>query len=86
MPRPSFSCAFPPSERIVEYAQTHNIDLIVLSSHGRSGLGRLIMGSVAEAVLRGTTVPVCIVRALGAPLEVPKDKAEAKAGKAPVSV
>jgi len=58
----------------------------VMSSHGRSGLGRLIMGSVAEAVLRGTTVPVCIVRALGAPLEVPKDKAEAKAGKAPVSV
>jgi nucleotide-binding universal stress UspA family protein len=70
---------------IIEAARVYKTDLIVMSSHGRSGLGRLILGSVAEAVLRGTTVPVCIVRAPGAPLDAPKDKAEARAGKAPVS-
>src|SRR5262249_4826075 len=41
-------------------------DLIVMSSHGRSGLGRLILGSVAESVLRGTQVPLCIVHGMKA--------------------
>ena len=76
----------PAAAAIIEAARLNKADLIVMSSHGRSGLGRLILGSVAEAVLRGTTLPVCIVRALGAPLDAPKDKAEARAGKAPVSV
>ena len=71
---------------IIESARVNKADLIVMSSHGRSGLGRLIMGSVAEAVLRGTTVPVCIVRAPGAPIDAPKDKAEARLGKVPVDV
>jgi nucleotide-binding universal stress UspA family protein len=76
----------PAAAAIIEGARLNKADLIVMSSHGRSGLGRLILGSVAEAVLRGTSVPVCIVRAPGAPLEAPKDKAEARTGKAPVSV
>src|SRR5262245_35878531 len=46
---------------ILEGARLKNADLIVMSSHGRSGLGRLILGSVAESVLRGTRVPLCIV-------------------------
>ncbi len=54
---------------IIDAARLQKADLIVMSSHGRSGLGRLILGSVAESVLRGTTVPVCIVRVPGAPLE-----------------
>jgi nucleotide-binding universal stress UspA family protein len=54
---------------IIDGARLQKADLIVMSSHGRSGLGRLILGSVAESVLRGTTVPVCIVRVPGAPLE-----------------
>jgi len=66
---------------IIEAAHAKKVDLIVMSTHGRSGLGRLILGSVAEAVLRGTTVPVCIVRAHDAPLEPPPGWAEARSGR-----
>ena len=38
-------------------------DLIVIGTHGRSGLNRLLLGSVAEDVVRGTSVPVLLVRA-----------------------
>jgi nucleotide-binding universal stress UspA family protein len=62
----------PPAAAIVEAATTQRADLIVMSTHGRSGLGRLILGSVAESVLRGTTTPILIVRADSAPLEVPR--------------
>ncbi len=71
---------------IIEGARLQKVDLIVMSSHGRSGLGRLILGSVAESVLRGTTVPVCIVRVPGAPLEVPQGEATPGSGKAAVHV
>ena len=70
-----------PAVCIVEAAQARKVDLIVMSTHGRSGLGRLILGSVAEAVLRGTRVPVCIVRATDAPVEEPPGRAEAEAGR-----
>lgn len=40
------------------YAAEHGCDLVVLSTHGRSGFRRLILGSVAESVLRHATVPV----------------------------
>jgi nucleotide-binding universal stress UspA family protein len=62
----------PAAAAIVEAATTQRADLIVMSTHGRSGLGRLILGSVAESVLRGTTIPILIVRADSAPLEVPR--------------
>ena len=62
----------PPAAAIVEAATTQRADLIVMSTHGRSGLGRLILGSVAESVLRGTTTPILIIRADSAPLEVPR--------------
>jgi nucleotide-binding universal stress UspA family protein len=75
----------PAAAAIIDAARINKADLIVMSSHGRSGLGRLILGSVAEAVLRGTTVPICIVRTPGAPLDTPKGKAEVKAGKASIS-
>ena len=42
-------------------------DLIVMTSHGRTGLGRWFLGSVAEAVVREATVPVLLVRATPAP-------------------
>ena len=58
----------PAGESIVEAARTRDIDLIVMSSHGRSGLGRMIFGSVAESVMRGTTTPVLIIRPEGAPV------------------
>jgi hypothetical protein len=43
-----------------------------MTTHGRSGLGRLIMGSVAESVLRSTTTPILLLRAGDAPVEHPR--------------
>jgi nucleotide-binding universal stress UspA family protein len=62
----------PAAAAIVEAATAQKADMIVMSTHGRSGLGRLILGSVTESVLRGTTIPILIVRADSAPLEVPR--------------
>ena len=50
-------------EMIVEYAGSHAVDLIVIGSHGRSGLQRLMLGSVAEGVLRHSSVPVLVTKA-----------------------
>lgn len=47
---------------ILEYAEDHRIDHIVLGSRGRGGISRLLLGSVAEAVARRSPVPVTIVR------------------------
>jgi len=60
----------PAAAAIVEAAAAQKADLIVMSTHGRSGLGRLVLGSVTESVLRGTTVPILIVRADHTPLDV----------------
>ena len=62
-------------ETVIEAAKLKKADLIVMSTHGRSGLGRLILGSVTESVLRGTTTPICVVRAPDAPIEAPKGAA-----------
>jgi nucleotide-binding universal stress UspA family protein len=51
-----------PAERIVEFAKEKGVDLIVMSSHGRTGLGRLLIGSVAESVVRRAECPVLIVK------------------------
>jgi nucleotide-binding universal stress UspA family protein len=61
----------PPADSIIEAARVSGIDLIVMSSHGRSGLGRLVLGSVAETVLRGTTTPILLLRDREAPLTPP---------------
>jgi nucleotide-binding universal stress UspA family protein len=50
-----------PPELIIATAAEEQVDLIVMSTHGRAGLTRLLYGSVAEAVLRGATVPVMMV-------------------------
>jgi nucleotide-binding universal stress UspA family protein len=57
-----------PAEEILRYAQRHPIDLIIMGSHGRSGFSRLLLGSIAERVLREATRPVLTVpsRALAA--------------------
>ncbi len=47
---------------IVAYADDHGMDHIVIGSHGRSGASRILLGSVAEAVTRRSSVPVTIVR------------------------
>jgi nucleotide-binding universal stress UspA family protein len=49
-------------DAIVEYAHHHGMDLIAMSTHGRSGLGRLVFGSVADQVLRQAGTPVLLIR------------------------
>lgn len=53
-----------PDDAIIDYAQEHGADLIVMGSHGHTELRHLLMGSVAEHVLRHTPCPVLIVRHL----------------------
>jgi nucleotide-binding universal stress UspA family protein len=48
---------------ICEYARRMRADTIVVGSHGRSGLPRLLLGSVAEGLMRHSSVPVLVVRA-----------------------
>ena len=50
-----------PAGAIVTAAQEAGVNLIVMSTHGRSAVGRIIYGSVAEAVLRGAQVPVLLI-------------------------
>jgi len=47
---------------IVRVAKERNIDLIVVSSHGRTGLGRMLFGSTAEAIVRHSSCPVMVVK------------------------
>lgn len=61
----------PPAAAIVDAARARKADLIVMTTHGRGGLGRVILGSVAESVLRGTTTPILLLRASEAPIETP---------------
>ena len=51
-----------PSSEIIDYAQAHSVDLIVIPSHGRTGLSRFLLGSVAERVVRFATCPVLVLR------------------------
>ncbi len=47
---------------LVEYATEHHVDLIVMGTHGRTGFSRLLMGSVAEAVVRRAPCPVLTLK------------------------
>ena len=55
-----------PDLEIVAYARAHGSDLIVMGSHGRGGMSHLLLGSVAEKVVRTAPCPVMTVRAEGA--------------------
>ena len=50
------------ASEIVRVAKERNVDLIVVSSHGRTGLGRILFGSTAEAVVRHASCPVLVVK------------------------
>ena len=52
----------PTADGILQTVETHAVSIIVMSTHGRSGLGRWVMGSVAERVLSASPVPVLLVR------------------------
>ena len=65
------------AQAIVEAARVRRVDLIVLSTHGRSGLRRVVRGSVAESVLRRTGTPILLVSARGVRVEAPRRRKEA---------
>ncbi|MFC1928874.1 universal stress protein [Chloroflexota bacterium] len=62
-----------PAEEILRYAYEHAVDLILMATHGRSGLKSWILGNVADKVLRVSKIPVLLVRA-GIPDEIAYDK------------
>lgn len=51
-----------PAQAIIEYAETEAIDHIVMGSHGRRGVSRIMLGSVAETIVRQAPAPVTIIR------------------------
>jgi nucleotide-binding universal stress UspA family protein len=51
-----------PTNAIVDYADENDVDLIVMGSHGRDGVTRILLGSVAETVVRRAPVPVTVTR------------------------
>jgi nucleotide-binding universal stress UspA family protein len=51
-----------PAPGILRYAEEHPVDLIAVATHGRGGLPRLVLGSVADKVLRAATIPILVVR------------------------
>lgn len=50
------------ADALVDFANDHDIDLIVMGTHGRTGVARLVMGSIAEAVVRQAACPVLTVK------------------------
>lgn len=50
------------AEAILDYANHHGVDLIVIASHGRSGIRRWILGSVTQKVLHSAHIPVLVIR------------------------
>lgn len=64
-----------PSREIVRYAEEESCDLIVMGTHGRGGLDRLLLGSVAERVVRSSSVPVLTVR-VGEEIQDPPEENE----------
>ncbi|MDW8352265.1 MAG: universal stress protein [Anaerolineae bacterium] len=50
------------ADALLKFAKSEGVDLIVMSTHGRTGLSRLLMGSVAEQIVHGAHCPVLLVR------------------------
>ena len=61
-----------PAEVITDYAAEHDIDLVVMGTHGRHGVQRILLGSVTERVVRTSTVPVLTVQGDDADIEPPE--------------
>jgi len=51
-----------PCQGIIDLATSEQAGMIVMGTHGRTGMARILLGSVAEAVLRRSTIPLCIIR------------------------
>ena len=50
-----------PADSIVDYAESNGVDLIVMSTHGRSGVTRFALGSVTDKVIRTVSVPIMVI-------------------------
>jgi nucleotide-binding universal stress UspA family protein len=61
----------PPAPTIIDHAKDGQFDLVVMGTHGRTGLAHLFMGSVAEAVARRAPCPVLTIRQAPRPAEQP---------------
>ena len=68
-----------PSREIVRFAEEQNCDLVVMGTHGRGGIDRLLLGSVAERVVRSSPVPVLTVRVGEEPEEPEESEAADRA-------
>jgi nucleotide-binding universal stress UspA family protein len=51
-----------PASELLSYSESHAIDLVVIGTHGRKGIDRLLIGSVADKVTRSSKVPILLVR------------------------
>ena len=60
-----------PASALPRFAKDNNVDMIVMGTHGRTGLTRLLMGSVAEAIVRRSSCPVVTYKA---PAETPANQ------------
>ncbi len=78
-PDPKIRCSYRlleglPAEAILDVAQSEAVEMIVMGTHGRSGLMRLVMGSVAEEVVRKAECPVLTLRQPVATAEATEQK------------
>jgi nucleotide-binding universal stress UspA family protein len=69
-----------PTTEILKYARDHEIDLIVCGTHGRAGVDRFVLGSVAEQVVRKAPCPVLTVHAPGFAAGVTDGREEGRCG------
>jgi nucleotide-binding universal stress UspA family protein len=52
----------PPADAILDFAESHIVDLITIATHGRSGISRFVFGSVTQKVVQAAPVPVLVIR------------------------
>lgn len=53
------------AESLIDFTESNNVDMILIATHGRSGVSRWVRGSIADRILRGSSIPVLMVRAPG---------------------
>ena len=59
-----------PAESLIDYAVNNDIDLIIMATHGRSGITKWFFGSIAEKLMRAVEIPILLIKANGCEIEV----------------
>ena len=70
-------------DRVAEQVKEWGADVIVLGTHGRRGVGRMLLGSDAEQIVRTATVPVLLVRGMPVAVDQPASTSSARAASEP---